>query len=82
MKKFILGFILGALLNGMYVNYRITGGIWNRITIREERIKSETAGYKNGFDSGYFYGDKEGFRRCYDNRKDFPFYTPEQSKNF
>lgn len=82
MKKLIIGLILGAILNGMYVTYRITGGVWNNKTIAGEVKKAELEQYNNGFNTGYSRGDFDGFQRCYNNRDHFPFYTPEESKNF
>jgi len=72
MYKFLLGCLAGSVMASIVA---VT-------IINDEKIKSENAGYDNGFESGYGYGDGAGFKRCYDNRQDFPFYTPEESSKF
>ena len=49
MKNLLIGLIIGSAIGGIWVQFRITGGIWNRDTT------------KNAYENGYFEGREFGF---------------------
>ena len=52
MKQLILGFIIGSVIGGMWVQYRITGSIADRKTIAEYCEEAKSEGYREGFNYG------------------------------
>jgi putative hemolysin len=51
--KFLVTLILGAILNGMWVQYRITGTIRGHTTTKQVYTEAYKIGYEDGFNGGW-----------------------------
>jgi hypothetical protein len=85
MNKFIVFlaiFMFGILFGVILTEIKVFESFNFDKNLYQKTSEMQIDYYTNGFDTGYERGDRDGFRRCYDNRQDFPFYTSKESSAF